>query len=146
MGVLSAVYRFLDPNHDSEVSFKEFNVLAGIWSELQQSTYEFVEHLKDRFGSLLKAWDYADEDKSGEMDVHEFTTLARRWHFDGPVSQIFMYLDNDGSNSIGKDEWMKLENFAKPAPMLLKGPSGHLGTLTRGASNTSGCDEEVDEL
>jgi len=105
--VLTAVYRFLDPNGDGEVSKFEFNVLEGIWNELQQTTYEFVTHLKAQLGSLEKAWEVADEDNSGSMDEHEFHELARRWHFDGPVTQIYMYLDEDGSGTIGKDEWMR---------------------------------------
>lgn len=111
--VLTSVYRYLDPNNDGAVSLPEFLSLQGMWRELRQATWEFVDHVTQVFGSLEQAWEFADEDGSGEIDYEEFARLARKWQYDGPLHQIYMYLDGDGSNSIGKAEWLTLSEVTQ---------------------------------
>lgn len=113
--VLTAVYRWLNPNNDGNLSVKEFGFLQGVYRELRQTTWEFVQHIKERFGSLATAWDAADHNGNGQIDQAEFHWLARRWRFDGPTRQIFMFLDDDGSDSIGATEWLKLQDISAPA-------------------------------
>lgn len=113
--VLTAVYRWLNPNNDGNLSEKEFGVLQGVYRELRQTTWEFVHHIKERFGSLATAWAAADHNGNGQIDQAEFHWLARRWRFDGPTRQIFMFLDEDGSDSIGLTEWLRLEGITAPA-------------------------------
>merc|ERR1712060_588692 len=93
--VLTAVFRFLDPNGDGEVSAKEFTALEGVWRELRQTTWEFVCHLRWSFGTLRDAWGAADEDGSGMLSNAEFIMFARNCKFHGPIQQIYMLLDPD---------------------------------------------------
>jgi Ca2+-binding EF-hand superfamily protein len=112
--ILSITFKFLDPNNDTELSQLDFGVLEGIWRELMLTMWEFYQHLLDILGSLENAWAHADEDGNQSMEMHEFEKLARTWHFDGPVRQIFMYLDQDGNGNIGFDEWMRLATVENP--------------------------------
>jgi len=112
--ILTLTFKFLDPNNDAELSFKEFQVFEGIWRELKLTMWECYQHITDCFGTLENAWTHADIDESGTLEFEEFETLAKNWQFDGPVRQIFMYLDKDGTGSIGHDQWMQLESFDDP--------------------------------
>lgn len=113
--MLTEVFRYLDPNDSGNVSVKEFSALNGIWRELRQTMWEFVQHLRTRFGTLADAWDEADADGNGSLDNGEFLDLAVRWAFDGPVLPIYMFLDKDGGGSISKTEWMMLETIEEPS-------------------------------
>jgi hypothetical protein len=112
--ILTTCFKFLDPNNDAELSQREFEVMEGIWKELQLTLYEFVQHITDCFGSLENAWVVTDVDHSEAVDYDEFEHLAQLWQFDGPVKHIFMFLDRDGNGAIGLTEWMALKKCEKP--------------------------------
>jgi len=109
--ILHTTFKFLDPNNDAELSPREFGVLDGIWRELRLTTWEFMQHLIDCFGSLENAWAYADEDENLVLTLEEFETLATRWYFYGPVRHVFMHLDNDDNGFISRVEWKQLEAY-----------------------------------
>jgi len=111
--ILTGAYRFLDPNNDGSVTVSEWAVFDGMWRELMQTMWEFVHHLKETFGNLQEAWHFADEDGSGSLDFAEFSSLARKWHFDGPIRQAFMAIDQDSSGLIGEDEWVCLQTISR---------------------------------
>lgn len=112
--ILHITFKFLDPNNDAELSPQEFGVLEGIWRELRLTTWEFMQHLIDCFGSLENAWAYADEDGNLLLTLEEFEKLAHLWHFDGPVRHIFMHLDRDDNGFISHDEWELLAEYDPP--------------------------------
>jgi len=112
--VLMSAYRFLDPNGDGAVTVKEFCYMEGIWRELQQSTWEFVRLVQEQFGSIEASWSEADENGSGAIDFDEFQRLAERWHFHGPLRQIFSFLTSGSANVVGKQEWLSLQHILPP--------------------------------
>jgi len=112
--VLTSVYRFLDPNGDGNISLREFLALDGMWRELKQTMWEFVAHLLEMFGSLEAAWDNSDIDHDGTIDMDEFLKLAKDWKFDGPVLQVYLWIDMDGAGQISKKEWLMLEKITRP--------------------------------
>jgi len=109
MEALTMVYRFLDASNDGDISLKEFELLQGIWRELWQSMWEFKNHLLECFGSLENAWLVGDRDDSNMLEYTEFQRLCKFRSFNGPVRQIFLYLDKDGDDRIALQEWMLLD-------------------------------------
>mmetsp|Transcript_39086 Transcript_39086/g.101018 ORF Transcript_39086/g.101018 Transcript_39086/m.101018 type:complete len:222 (-) Transcript_39086:71-736(-) len=108
--LLTSVYRFLDSSNNGEISRREFNLLQAIWSELHQSMVEFRNHVVDCFGSLDEGWEFADANGDGHLEWSEFDALAGVYHFDGPVRQIFLYLDKDEDEKIRHADWMVIDD------------------------------------
>lgn len=113
--VLINTYKFLDPDNDMKVTEDEFGAIAGLWREFKQSTWELVCHIRERFGSVEKAWRYAAQKvEDGCLDRKQFSELARSWGFEGPVQQTFTCLDSYRVGLISRRDWIKLEDADPP--------------------------------
>lgn len=108
---LTQVYRFLDTTNDGGISKKEFDILESIWRELWQSTWELKMLLQESFGTLQEAFNAIAKEDDEYMLLPELQKLAAIPHFDGPVKQIFMYLDADHDEKLSHEEWMHLEKL-----------------------------------
>mmetsp|Transcript_78708 Transcript_78708/g.138856 ORF Transcript_78708/g.138856 Transcript_78708/m.138856 type:complete len:1576 (+) Transcript_78708:47-4774(+) len=116
---LSSVYRFLDSSNDGEISRKEFDALERIWKELHQSMYEFKKDMETCYGTLSSAYETADEDGSDALSFEEFTILVQATRFDGPIKQIFLFMDMNGDDEIQKYEFELLNDYAEDPPLGL---------------------------
>merc|ERR1719162_2591056 len=99
---------------DSGVADLEFGQIAGMWRELKLCAWEFVCHVRMRFGSVENAWSYATLGTSKTLDAIEFSKLAQEWEFGGPVVHVFMMLDSHGIGLVSLDAWMMLDQFVAP--------------------------------
>jgi len=114
MAVLHNVCKFLTLHMDSGVADLEFGQIAGMWRELKLCAWEFVCHVRMRFGSVENAWSYATLGTSKTLDAIEFSKLAQEWEFGGPVVHVFMMLDSHGIGLVPLDAWMMLDQFVAP--------------------------------
>lgn len=105
----TAIFRFLNVSKSGQMSLKEWKVMAGYFKELRLAMHEFAHFLVHRFGSLDAAWDAADENMSGGIDLEEFLHVGSKWMVDGPLRTIFLYLDKDWTGDISKEEWSIME-------------------------------------
>lgn len=109
---IRTVFRYLDPSGEGGVSVDEFFVLELLWSEVNLCIREFVQFLDRTIGDDLdEAWEFFDEDGSGEIDKEEWQEICEKLSYFGPVMPIFRFLDQDGEGSISADEFAELEQF-----------------------------------
>jgi len=109
---VKALFRYLDPSGEGQVSESEWEVLNFLWNEVQLSIREFVSFLERTLGDdMNEAWHFFDEDGSGEIDADEWREATRNVGYFGPVMPIFHFLDKDGEGSISADEFIVLEDF-----------------------------------
>jgi len=130
MEALSSVFRYLDTSHDGDISSKEFETLERVWRELQQSMYELKRDLTVFYGSLQTAFEAIDLDESGAISFEEFKKCVAATHFDGPVQEIFMFIDLNGDTEIDGHEFWELDNYSH-APPLPDHTDGKLAKLQR---------------
>ncbi|CAJ1418034.1 unnamed protein product, partial [Effrenium voratum] len=114
---ISSVFRYLDTSHDGDISRKEFETLERVWRELQQSMYELKRDLDVFYGSLQKAFEAIDVDESGAISFQEFRKCVEATHFDGPINEIFMFLDLNSDNEIDGEEFFVLETHSHAPPL-----------------------------
>jgi len=106
------VFRYLDPSGEGGVSVDEFFVLELLWNEVNLCIREFMQFLERTMGGDLdEAWDFFDEDGSGEIDAAEWREVCCNVGYFGPVMPIFRFLDQDGEGSISAEEFAALEAF-----------------------------------
>lgn len=127
---LSSVFRYLDTSHDGDISRKEFETLERVWRELHQSIYELKRDLEVFYGSLQQAFEAIDLDESGAISFEEFKKCVQATHFDGPVQEIFMFIDLNMDQEIDGHEFFELEHHSV-APPLPDYTDGKLAKLQR---------------
>jgi len=128
--VISSVFRYLDTSHDGDISAREFETLERVWRELQQSMFELKRDLEVYYGSLQNAFEAIDLDESGAISFEEFKKCVEATHFDGPVQEIFMFIDLNGDAEIDGPEFFELENYSH-SPPLPDHTDGKLAKLQR---------------
>mmetsp|Transcript_18546 Transcript_18546/g.34214 ORF Transcript_18546/g.34214 Transcript_18546/m.34214 type:complete len:1515 (+) Transcript_18546:87-4631(+) len=109
---IHAVFRYLDPSGEGQVSEDEWQMLVLLEREIRMSITEFVQFCERTFGKdLKKTWDYLDDDGSGEIDEDEWCSAVSKLGFFGPAKPIFNYLDKDDEGTVSLDEFEMLEEF-----------------------------------
>lgn len=109
---IQAIFRYLDPSGEGQVSMGEWNVLDLLWKEIQLSITEFIQFCERTFGDDLgETWANMDEDQGGEIDLNEWTTACSKFGYFGPVVPIFRFLDADDQGTISFEEFKQLERF-----------------------------------
>jgi len=87
---IRTLFRYLDVSQEGEVSIGEWRVLKLLWQEIELSVEEFEKFVHRTFqGSLRLAWDFFDEDASGEITFQEFKEAVNKVGYFGPVKQTF---------------------------------------------------------
>merc|ERR1712032_831040 len=83
---INAVFRYLDPSGEGEVSRDEWAVLDQFWKEIKLSIHEFVSFCSRHFGEeLANTWEFLDDDGSGEIDQDEWVEAIRKLGYFGPA-------------------------------------------------------------
>jgi len=114
---IEAIFRYLDPGGEGSVSKEEWQILGQLWQEYSLCIYEFVHFLQRTFGDDLKdAWEFLDDDGSGELSRAEWLTNCESIGYFGPGECVFALLDNSDDGSISLDEFMVLEAYKKEMP------------------------------
>lgn len=106
------LFRYMDPGGEGSVSEEEWQILGQLWSEYNLSIQEFVHFLQRTFGNDLHvAWEFLDEDGSGELTCDEFLAAVQEIGFFGPARCVFGLIDSSGDGEISYDEFAVLEAF-----------------------------------
>merc|ERR1711865_1026336 len=109
---LKNIFRYLDPSGEGGISAKEFQVLELLWNEYHLCITEFVQFINRTIGDDMdEAWNFFDEDGSGEIDKAEWLIACQNVGYFGPVLPILHFLDMSGNNCISAEEFMLLEAF-----------------------------------
>jgi Ca2+-binding EF-hand superfamily protein len=109
---IEKVFRYLDPGEEGSVSRDEWGILSQLWDEYQLSIEEFVNFLTRTFGDDLRdAWNFLDEDHSGELTFEEYTDALKRIGYFGPARCVFSLLDRSDDGNISYDEFSILKKY-----------------------------------
>lgn len=107
-----AIFRYLDPSGEGQVSLDEWGFLDQFWKEINLSIKEFVEFCERTFGQDLgDAWQYLDADGSGDLDEDEWCSALQEVGYFGPSKPIFNFLDKDDEGTVSLDEFEFLATF-----------------------------------
>ncbi|CAK9111135.1 unnamed protein product, partial [Durusdinium trenchii] len=107
---IGAVFRYLDPGGEGNVSLQEWQILDQLWKEFVLSIQEFVQFLIYAFGDELEfAWEELDDDGSGELSEDEWFGAVKRIGYFGPARVVFALLDGSDDGNISWDEFSELE-------------------------------------
>jgi len=110
----TAIFRFLDPSGEGQVSKEEFMTLDNFWAEVNFSIQEFLDWAERMFGPDLKIlWDALDEDESGGIQRHEWEEVLDKVGYFGPSGPIFSYVDEDDGGTISWSEFQLLRRFQR---------------------------------
>merc|ERR1712039_645723 len=103
-------------------------ILMNLWKEMRQSIREFVQFLERTFSrkdkkasncpdeedALDAAWDFIDDDGSGEISEDEWVAIVQEsLHYFGPCITIFHFLDKDDEGTVSLDEFRALDVFRR---------------------------------
>jgi len=114
---IGAVFRYLDPGGEGNVSLQEWQILDQLWKEFVLSIQEFVQFLTFVFGpDLGEAWEMLDDDGSGELDEKEWFEAVERIGYFGPARVVFALLDGSDDGNISWDEFCELEKYKPKKP------------------------------
>eukprot|EP00442_Polarella_glacialis_P011066 CAMPEP_0115149250 /NCGR_PEP_ID=MMETSP0227-20121206/64333_1 /TAXON_ID=89957 /ORGANISM="Polarella glacialis, Strain CCMP 1383" /LENGTH=282 /DNA_ID=CAMNT_0002559391 /DNA_START=1 /DNA_END=846 /DNA_ORIENTATION=- len=109
---LMVVFKFLDPSGEGQVSKNEFMVVDQFWNEVVLSITEFLQFSERTFGpDLADLWNALDEDKSGSIQVDEWTEALTQVGYFGPSGPIFSLVDEDDEGSVSWEEFQTLRQF-----------------------------------
>lgn len=109
---IHAVFRYLDPSGEGQISMDEWNILDLLWKEVKLSITEFIQFCERTFGDNLEdTWAHMDADQGGEIDLNEWMTACKTFGYFGPVKPIFEFLDADDEGTICVNEFKQLERF-----------------------------------
>lgn len=125
---IEAVFRFLDPSGEGQVSADEFMILDQMFKEIKLSIIEFVEFCERTFGEdLADSWVELTRQDDGrdkeELRRDEWKAACDRIGYCGPVFPIFKFVDKDDEGTISEDEFLELEKVKEGIAM------GHARTL-----------------
>lgn len=108
---ITAVFRFLDPGGEGEVSLAEWKRLGTMCSEIDLCLHEFMDFLDRVFHRDFQfAWEVLDADHSGEIDIDEWLTGCQGLGFFGAAKPIFNFIDEDAEGTVSKKEFFQLPN------------------------------------
>lgn len=111
---IAAVFRYLDPGGEGNVSLQEWQILDQLWKEFVLSIQEFVQFLIYAFGDELEfAWEELDDDGSGELSEDEWFQAVKRIGYFGPARVVFALLDGSDDGNISWDEFRELEKYRR---------------------------------
>jgi len=109
---IMTIFRHLDPGMEGTISEDEWGVLHQLWKEYQLCIAEFVHFLQRTFGSdLMHAWNFLDDDESGELTLDEFLKAVEEIGYFGPAQCVFGLLDKSCDGSISIDEFEVLNAY-----------------------------------
>jgi Ca2+-binding EF-hand superfamily protein len=109
-----AIFRYLDPSGEGQVSASEFQILDLLFQEVQLSIKEFVQFLDRTYGpELEEAWKALDVDGSGDIDATEWKDILMGVGFFGNSRAIFSFMDKDDGGSISLEEFSTLSEFKR---------------------------------
>jgi len=109
---IKAVFRFLDPSGEGEVSKDEWGILDRTFQEIKLCIYEFCQFLNRTFGpDLAESWQFLDADGSGEIDIDEWMDAVTNIGYFGPSHPIFKFLDKDDEGTVSYDEFLLLDTL-----------------------------------
>jgi len=109
---INGVFRYLDPGGEGSVSKDEWGIIGQLWNEFELSVSEFVEFMCRIFEHDLDiAWDYLDDDGSGELDEKEWCDAVIKMGYFGPSKVVFGLLDNTDDGNISKEEFDYLKQY-----------------------------------
>jgi Ca2+-binding EF-hand superfamily protein len=111
---IKSVFRFMDSSQEGEVSRGEWSILGSLWNEFELCIDEFEKFVHRTFhGSLRLAWDFFDEDGSGEITLDEFKDAVHKVGYFGPVKETFHCIDENENGFITFNEWEDSWNKVK---------------------------------
>ncbi|CAE7711804.1 Vti1b, partial [Symbiodinium necroappetens] len=111
---IGAVFRYLDPGGEGNVSLQEWQILDQLWKEFVLSIQEFVQFLIFVFGEdLEEAWITLDDDESGELSEDEWNKAVADIGYFGPSRVVFALLDGSDDGNISYDEFKVLEKYLR---------------------------------
>eukprot|EP00928_Gymnodinium_smaydae_P033374 TRINITY_DN23921_c0_g2_i1.p1 TRINITY_DN23921_c0_g2~~TRINITY_DN23921_c0_g2_i1.p1 ORF type:complete len:414 (-),score=137.75 TRINITY_DN23921_c0_g2_i1:145-1386(-) len=115
---IHAIFRYLDPSGEGQVSLGEWLALDQIWNEIKLSLFEFVQFMERTFaGGLAEAWQFIDDDGSGGITLEEWIAAIQEIGYFGPTTPIFNFLDKDDEGDVSYEEYVVLEAFStRPKP------------------------------
>lgn len=109
---VEAIFRYLDPSGEGQVSEEEWGVMEMLKKEVHLSIIEFVQFCERTFGDdLADAWHFLDGDGSGEIDWDEWCQAVQKVGYFGPAKQVFSHLDKDDEGTVSLDEFELLQSF-----------------------------------
>jgi len=107
-----AIFRYMDPSGEGQVSLSEFLTLDQFWAEVRFSILEFLDWTHRTFGpSLQAAWDALDDDQSGEISIDEWEATLDKVGYFGTSGPIFSYVDQDDEGNVSWEEFQALDDF-----------------------------------
>eukprot|EP00746_Dinoflagellata_sp_MGD_P124257 gnl/MRDRNA2_/MRDRNA2_58846_c0_seq1.p1 gnl/MRDRNA2_/MRDRNA2_58846_c0~~gnl/MRDRNA2_/MRDRNA2_58846_c0_seq1.p1 ORF type:complete len:1059 (+),score=130.93 gnl/MRDRNA2_/MRDRNA2_58846_c0_seq1:374-3178(+) len=106
-----AIFRELNAAQNGSLTLNEWRYMEGVFKEIRLAMQEFVVRLIRHFDTLDNAWEAADENNSGSLDLDEFLTTWSGKHIEGPLLSIFIFLDRDNNGDIEISEWRTLEKL-----------------------------------
>ena len=110
----TAIFRFLDPSGEGQVSKEEFLTLDAFWAEVEFSIREFMDWANRTFGKdLKKLWKALDEDGGGSIQRDEWESSLDKVGYFGPSGPIFSFIDDDDGGEISWNEFQMLKRFQK---------------------------------
>lgn len=109
----TAIFRFLDPSGEGNVSKAEFLTLDTFWAEVEFSIFEFMDWASRTFGKdpLKKLWRALDEDGGGSIQRDEWESSLDKVGYFGPSGPIFSFIDDDDGGEISWNEFQMLKRF-----------------------------------
>lgn len=109
---IEGLFRYLDPGGEGSISKGEWQVLAQLWKELDESIREFVQFLTFTCGDDLEvAWASLDENGDGNLSLEEWLNAVLKIGYFGPAKAVFALLDNSDDGAISWDEFQRLEGY-----------------------------------
>lgn len=129
---INAVFRYLDPSGEGQVSKDEWSILGKLFKEIKLSVKEFVQFCQRTFGQRLEdAWKAFDTDGGGEIDEEEWAKALSDCGYFGPSKPIFSFLDKDDEGTVSWQEFYVLREFADTMSPQSKRRSAQISAYQR---------------
>lgn len=106
---IRAIFRYLDPSNEGEISVREWGILEKSWKEIILDIHEFLQFCDRSYGGdMNKIWQALDADDSNEITETEWHAAVKNAGYFGPSMQIFRYVDKDDEGTISLAEFETL--------------------------------------